>query len=204
MTDDARGPTHDHPVVHPAVHTVLADGTPVALRLAFPGDETRIIEGFERCSAATRYLRFLSGGYELTPERLVALTHANRADHVVWLMACPDEPGAPIGLARFVRLTNRPHAAEVAFIVVDEFQGRGAGRLFLDALRVSAGEREVTTFTAEVLSENAPMKALLLHRGARVVARDGPELNLEIAVADCLGGVSDPPVDEDIRALFAD
>ena len=186
----------------PQVEAALSDGTPVVLRPAFPGDERRIIDGFERCSAATRYLRFLSGGYDLTAERLSALTHADQADHVVWLMACTDEQHAPIGLARFVRLADRPEAAEVAFIVVDEYQGRGAGRLFLDALRVSAETRGVTTFTASVLSENAPMKALLLHRGAAVTVHDGPEVAIELAVADARGGMTGPEGEADLRALL--
>jgi len=70
--------------------------------------------------------------------------------------------------------------AEVAFIVADEYQGRGLGRLLLDALRVSATVDGVTIFVATVLAENEPMLALLLHRGAHVVGRNGAELRVEL------------------------
>ena len=139
-------------------------------------DGPAILDGFERCSADTRYFRFLSGGYQLTDERLHALTDADHREHAVWLALDRDVlPGAPVAaLARFVRSPDSPQVAEVAFIVADAYQGRGLGVLLLDALRVSASVVGVTTFTAQVLADNGPMKALLLHRGAHVVDRTVP------------------------------
>ncbi len=161
----------------------LEDGTRVLLRPAGHDDGPAILDGFARCSADTRYFRFLSGGYQLTDERLHALTEADHRDHAVWLALDLDAPGAPVAaLARFVRSTTVPHVAEVAFIVADAYQGRGLGRLLLDALRVSAAVDGVTTFVAQVLAENEPMKALLFHRGAHAVGRSGPELRIQLAL----------------------
>ena len=163
----------------------LDDGTRVLLRPAGHDDGPAILDGFERCSADTRYFRFLSGGYQLTDERVHALTEADHRDHAVWLAFDLDAEGAPVAaLARFVRTVDRPEAAEVAFIVADAYQGRGLGRLLLDALRESAVVDGITTFVANVLAENGPMKALLLHRGAHVVGSDGPEIRLELALDD--------------------
>ena len=178
MPDAAPGPATDG-----CVPTTLADGTAVLLRPAADGDAPRILDGFERCSVETRYFRFLSGGYRLTDARLLALTSADQVDHVVWVALDADAPGTPvIALARFIRLDDRPDTAEVAFIVGDDYQGRGVGHLLFDALRVAAGVHGVTTFVAEVLAENAPMKSLLLRRGARVTGRSGPELTMELSV----------------------
>lgn len=164
----------------PAAAT-LTDGTWVLLRPAGHEDGPAILDGFERCSADTRYFRFLSGGYQLTDERLHALTDADHREHAVWLALDGEAPGGPVAaLARFVRSPDSPHVAEVAFIVADAYQGRGLGVLLLDALRVSASVIGVTTFTAQVLADNGPMKALLLHRGAHVVDRNGPELRIEL------------------------
>ena len=177
--------TPDHPVRGDdrAVAT-LDDGTRVLLRPAGHADGPAILDGFERCSADTRYFRFLSGGYRLTDERVHALTDADHRDHAVWLALDLDAPGTPVvALARFVRSAPSPHVAEVAFIVADDYQGRGVGRLLLDALRVSAAVDGVTMFAAHVLAENEPMKALLFHRGARAVGRDGPELEIELDLA---------------------
>jgi RimJ/RimL family protein N-acetyltransferase len=177
----------------------LHDGGRILLRPAGTHDGPRIADGFARCSAGTRYFRFLTGGYELTDERLAALTGADQHDHVVWLAIDTADPARRLAaLARFVRSTTVPRAAEVAFIVADEYQGRGVSRLLLDALRVSAAMVGVEVFEAQVLAENEPMKALLLHRGARVIGRDGPELQLELALDDPALGALDPGL---VRAL---
>ncbi len=180
----------------------LGDGTRVLLRVAAHDDGPAILDGFERCSADTRYFRFLSGGYRLTDERVHALTWADHRRHAVWLAEDLDAPGTPVaGLARFVRAPDDPRVAEVAFIVADAYQGKGLGRLQLDALRVSASVDGIATFMANVLAENGPMTSLLLHRGARVVARDGPELRIELP----LDAPALPPVEPRLeRALRAE
>ena len=180
---------------------VLDDGTRLLLRPAGHEDGPAILDGFERCSADTRYFRFLSGGYELTDERIHALVDADHRDHAVWLALDVDAPGTPVAaLARFVRSTTQPRVAEVAFIVADDYQGRGVGRLMLDALRVSASVDGVTTFVANVLAENGPMKSLLLHRGAHVVDRDGPELRIELDLAARMLDAVEPGLQRALRA----
>src|SRR5208283_3053114 len=132
---------------------VLDDGTAVLLRPARHDDGPAILDGFARCSADTRYFRFLSGGYQLTDERLNELIDADHRVHAVWLALDREAPGTPVAaLARFVRSPEEPDVAEVAFIVADDYQGRGLGRLMLDALRVSAAVDGVTTFVANTLA----------------------------------------------------
>ena len=179
----------------------LDDGTPILLRPAGHDDGPAILDGFARCSAGTRYFRFLSGGYQLTDERLHALTDADHRVHAVWLALDRDAPGTPVAsVARFVRSTEDPDVAEVAFIVADDYQGRGLGRLMLDALRVSAAVDGVTTFVAKILAEKGPMLALLLHRGAHVVNRDGPELELRMSLDAPEMTAIDPGLDRALRS----
>jgi GNAT superfamily N-acetyltransferase len=179
----------------------LNDGVRGLLRPAGHADGPAILDGFARCSADTRYFRFLSGGYQLTDERLHALTDADHRDHAVWLALDLDAPGTPVvALARFVRSTTEPEVADVAFIVADAYQGRGLGRLLLDALRVSAAVDGITAFVANVLAENGPMKSLLLHRGAHVVGRDGPELRIVLSLDDPMLRDVEPDLDRALRA----
>ena len=51
-------------------------------------------------------------------------------------------------------------AAEVAFVVVDEYQGRGIATDLLGRLAESARNHGIRTFVAETLTENMAMQAV--------------------------------------------
>jgi ribosomal protein S18 acetylase RimI-like enzyme len=54
----------------------------------------------------------------------------------------------------------------MAVTVVDDWQGRGLGRLLLDALVLEALENGITRLEGDVLVENRPMQELLRREGA--------------------------------------
>ncbi len=58
-------------------------------------------------------------------------------DHFVWVMT-EGEEGPVVADARFVRDETDATVAEVAFIVGDDYQGRGVGRFLMAALAVAA------------------------------------------------------------------
>ena len=51
----------------------------------------------------------------------------------------------------------RPGTAEVAFVVVDEFQGQGIGAALMRHLATIARDAGLNELIAEVLAENSPM-----------------------------------------------
>ena len=59
------------------------------------------------------------------------------------------------GGARYVVI--KPGQAEVAFAVVDQFQGQGVGSALLRHLSSLARKAGLQEFVAEVLAENVPM-----------------------------------------------
>jgi GNAT superfamily N-acetyltransferase len=59
-------------------------------------------------------------------------------------------------VARYDRLPESD-AAEVAFVVADEFQGRGVGGLLLRNLAAIARARGIARFVADTLSDNRRM-----------------------------------------------
>ena len=77
-------------------------------------------------------------------------------NHVA-LMAWTEEVGRHVivGGGRYVVV--QPGKAEVAFIVIDQYQGRGMGGLMLRHLARIARAAGLATLIAEVLSENASM-----------------------------------------------
>jgi len=149
---------------------VLSDGTAVTLRLVQPSDRTEIARQFLRMSPDARYRRFISGIRELSPEMLDYLTVVDGHHHFAVLAFTESldlkvEEG--VGVARFCRLEGEADVAEAAVTVVDDYQGRGIGRLLLQRLVMAAEERGVRKFRGEVLLSNEPMRHLLEGAGAK-------------------------------------
>ena len=105
-------------------------------------------------------------------------------------------------MARYVRDTGDPHAAEIAVTVVDDWQGRGSGTEIFHALKSVLKGRGLGTellarlsgraraagihrFTALVSADNQAAAGLM--RGARgdVVRREHGTVEYEIPLAPC-------------------
>lgn len=156
----------------------LADGTRVRLRLLRPEDRGKLLEGFARLSAESRYRRFFAAMPRLPESTLGRLLDTDGATRLAIVAEAGDRPtgaAAGYGIARFVRLDDPPDAAEASVVVVDDMQRRGIGKLLLARLSAAARERGITHFRAEVLRTNDAMMALLhdVDRTARA-AYDGP------------------------------
>ncbi|MGH9043012.1 MAG: GNAT family N-acetyltransferase [Acidimicrobiia bacterium] len=145
----------------------LRDGTPMILRPLKVEDRDLVVAAFDRLSSRSRYRRFLSPTPRLTSSLLDFLMNVDDEDHFA-LVGLTDEGGTPtvVGVSRYVRLSD-PDAAEAAVTVIDDYQGRGAGALLLDAIVLAARERGIHRFEGLVLSENQASKAILAHAGAR-------------------------------------
>ena len=149
---------------------ILRDGSRVIVRPVVPADRERLAEAFGRLSPESRYRRFFAPMKDMSPALLDYLTSIDYHDHFAWaaLSAEPGPDGRPlgVGVSRYVRLDD-PTAAEMAVTVVDDWQGRGLGRVLLDALVLEALENGITRFEGDVLVENRPMQELLRRTGAQ-------------------------------------
>jgi GNAT superfamily N-acetyltransferase len=81
----------------------------------------------------------------------------------------PREAPELIAVARY-EPTARPDTAEVAFVVLDGWQGKGIGTTLLGDLLAAAEARGIRRFSAWVLADNARMLDLL-HRFTDVQER---------------------------------
>ena len=68
-----------------------------------------------------------------------------------------------IGGGRYI--VTEPGGAEVAFVVIDAYQGQGIGTLLTRHLTIIARAAGLKELTADVLPENAPMQKVLRNVG---------------------------------------
>lgn len=80
-------------------------------------------------------------------------------------MAVLDEGGKDtiVGAGRYI--VAEPGKAELAFAIIDDYQGLGIGTALLRNLVLIAREHGLQQLVAEVLPENAPMLALFRKYG---------------------------------------
>jgi len=140
----------------------VRDGTNLMLRPVLPGDDERTIHGHIQFSSETLYRRFMTARIP-SPALLHYLSEVDYVDHFVWVVTDGSDPLAD---ARFVRDESDPKIAEIAFIVADAYQGRGIGSFLIGALSIAARVDGVERFSARMLSDNAPMRAIMDHYGA--------------------------------------
>jgi GNAT superfamily N-acetyltransferase len=182
-------------------HT-LAGGERVLLRHIRPADAPALARAFERLSPQSRYRRFFGGITELSDATLRYLTEPDGTHHVA-IVAVGETPDLKsdvgLGVARFVRLSDEPTVADAAVTVVDEAQRKGLGRLLATTLADAARERGVRDFRADVLSDNAPMRAMMREIGALERSQADGVITYDVPL-DAEAGRLDGAVEKFLRA----
>jgi ribosomal protein S18 acetylase RimI-like enzyme len=140
-----------------------------------PDDRELLIDGFERLSAESRYLRFFTPKRSLTPGDVRFLTEPDGVSHYALGAAIRRSDGSlhGLGVARYVRAHDEERCAHVALTIVDEAQRYGLGRYLLRCLAHAAALRDVETFLFTVLPANVPMRSFLASHKVPMVVEDG-------------------------------
>jgi CRP-like cAMP-binding protein len=161
------------------VATTLGDGTPILLRPLLPSDRGGFKAAVRGLSADSRRRRFFSAG-QPSPQMMEYLIDIDYFDHFAWVVL--EDRSRPDGLAtaRYVRQEDDHGAAEMAFGVIDRFQGRGMGTFLLGALGVAAGEAGIRRMIGHVLVDNAPMRAVFAKAGGVTTFSDPGEVRIEV------------------------
>lgn len=146
---------------------VLLRGATAVLRDARGEDAAELRRMFYALGDTTRYFYFFTGApsNDTWAMRVVAL---GVADGRTSYALVAEVEGAVVGVARFVRNTNRC-AAEIGVLIEDAWQSRGLGQHMLLQLTAEARRRVVTTFTGQILGENR--RAIRLARRVFPLAR---------------------------------
>lgn len=181
------------------IPATMRDSTVLYLRPVLPGDNERTANGPVEFSGETLYRRFQSIRAP-TKTLMGYLFEVDYLEHFVFVMT-DGVDGPVVADARFVRDATNPAEAEIAFTVGDAYQGRGIGTFLMGAISVAAGYDGVQRFTARVLSDNQPMRAILDHFGASWHRDDLGVVTTEIDVPQPGDLPFSPVLTQQIRAV---
>jgi GNAT superfamily N-acetyltransferase len=141
-------------------------GRTFELRPIRADDEEKLLAFHHHLSVDSIYCRYFSYHPELSPDELHHLTHV---DYVSRLALVIEDGGDLVGVARYER-DPETSAAEVAFVVRDDYQHLGLGHRLFASLAAAGWARGVTTFTAATLGRNHDMISVFRHSGFPVTS----------------------------------
>jgi RimJ/RimL family protein N-acetyltransferase len=161
--------------------TVLRDGSAVLIRQVRGSDAPLLADGFARLSARSRQMRFLSPKHSLSAAELRFFTEVDHHDHeAIGALSAAD--GRGVGIARYIRDSGDPTAAEIAVTIVDDWQGRGLGTELLARLSDRARQAGICRFIATVAYGNAAMTGLLQNMGAELAGHGPGTVDYEVVL----------------------
>ncbi len=149
---------------------LLKDGAVVQLRPIRPDDAQREHEFFGRVRPDSAYFRFFGAKSDLSPDDLRYFTNIDYHDRMAFI-ALEGEDMVAVGRYDVLvghEASDGGKVAEIAFLVQDDFQGRGIGSRLLQHLTVYARLEGISEFEAYVLSENHGMLRLFRSSGYKL------------------------------------
>jgi GNAT superfamily N-acetyltransferase len=142
----------------------LHDGRQIEIRALMPADEKDMLAAVDRTSAQSLYRRFFGAKRHFSESEKAFFLNVDFVNHVA-LVAVAQDAGRRliVGGGRYVVV--QPGTAEVAFAVIDDYQGQGIGAALMRHLAALARDGGIKELIAEVLPENIPMLKVFQNSG---------------------------------------
>jgi RimJ/RimL family protein N-acetyltransferase len=147
-----------------SVHETLRNGVKVQIRSLHPDDGGRMDEAFKKLEGESIRLRFFGAKSGLT-EKEHRLIRELDFDSTVALVVTFTESDEEVIIASGSYTRMSKDAAEVAFIVEEDYHGQGVAHHLLWHLGLIARERGIARFEAEVLPHNLAMRRVFASSG---------------------------------------
>ena len=165
------------PSANYSVHERLRDKRAVKIRALRPDDETSMLAAIDRTGTVSLKRRFFAPKREFSDAETAFFMNVDFVNHVA-LVAEIDEDGktAIIGGGRYVVV--EPGQAEIAFIVVDAYQGQGVGTILVRHIVELARAAGLKRLAADVLPENIAMLNILGKLGFQIRGMDSQVAHL--------------------------
>jgi RimJ/RimL family protein N-acetyltransferase len=153
----------------------LRDGRPIEMRALRPDDLEEMLAAIGRTSPQSLRRRFFVPKRGFSEAELAFFMNIDFDNHVA-LVAQIDEDRRPsiVGGGRYVVV--QPGRAEIAFVVVDAYQGQGIGSALMRHLARLARDAGLKELIAEVLPENTAMLKVLGKFGFRSSSKREPQV----------------------------
>jgi RimJ/RimL family protein N-acetyltransferase len=161
----------------------LRSGRRVVIRGLRSEDRQALVSAVERSSAQALHRRFFRVKRYFSEKEIAFFVDVDFVNHVA-LVAETDENGSPtiVGSGRYVVL--EPGTAEVAFFVIDQYQGLGLGTVLMRHLTDIARTAGLRVLTADVLPDNVAMLKMFEYCGLPLsTTRDAEVVHVTLQVS---------------------
>ena len=148
----------------------LRNGERIEIRALRPQDRDDLMAAVDRTSSDSLYRRFFAVRRHFTETEESFYLNVNFVSHVA-LIAVANENGQPIIIAGGRYVVGEPGQAEVAFTVIDKYQGRGVGAALLRHLAMIARQAGLRELVAYVLPDNRAMLKVFEKSGLKYTAK---------------------------------
>lgn len=157
-------------------------GLNLLLRPVKLSDEHLLKDFFYSLSNDSLYRRFISTRVDMHHDRLQPFVVIDYTKEMVILAVLEqEEKELIVGMAQYL-IDENAHSAEVAFVVRDDYQGKGIGAVLLSYITYLAKKSGLLGFTAAVLMENHQMLQLFEKMGFNIEKRnDGGVYELKMS-----------------------
>jgi len=146
----------------------LKNGTEIFFRPVKPTDEATLSEMLYSLSQSSVQTRYMARTIGFPHKDVQQLTNIDYSQDVSIVGTVPGVSNDQIVAIAQYYLDPKSQAAELAFLVQDEWQQKGMGTFMLAYLTQIAKQRGVKRFYAKVLPTNKPMLAIFHSSGHEV------------------------------------
>lgn len=151
------------------------DGSPIEVRALRPDDEAGMLAAVDATGAQSLQRRFFATKRHFSDRERGFFMKVDFKSHVA-LVAVADAAGQNAIVAGGRYIVFEPGRAEMAFVVIDAWQGRGVGSILMRHLVELARDAGLRQLSAEVLPDNASMLNVFRKFDFRPVSGDDPRL----------------------------
>ncbi|WP_065755659.1 GNAT family N-acetyltransferase [Bradyrhizobium paxllaeri] len=153
----------------------LRDGRGIEIRALRPGDKDDMLAAIGRTGTQSLQRRFFVVKRGFSEKEIAFFMNIDFADHIA-LVALAEEDGRKVIVGGGRYIVNEPGKAEIAFVVIDDYQGQGIGTLLMRHLAVIARKAGLKELIAEVLPENAAMRKVFSKFGFQARRGSDPQV----------------------------